>query len=224
MIWCVDDDSAIRDIEVYALSSTGFSAKGFPNGDVMLEALKNETPRLIILDIMMPGSDGVDVLKAIRNNPETKNIPVIMATAKGTEPDKIQSLDIGADDYLVKPFGVMEMVARVKAVLRRYEIQNHKEILISGNVSLCPKEHTVHVNGKKVNLTLKEFDMLKLFLENPETVFTREQLLSAIWGETYLGESRTVDMHIKTLRQKLGSSAKQIETVIGVGYKLKEEQ
>ncbi len=222
MIWCVDDDSTIRDIEVYTLSSTGFSAKGFSSGDEVLSALEKETPKLIILDIMMPGTDGVSVLKKIRENTLTKHIPVIMATAKGTEMDKIQSLDMGADDYLVKPFGVMEMVSRVKAVLRRCEKLSTCELLRSGGIILNEKEHTVTVDGEKASLTLKEFDLLKLFLKNPGTVFTREQLLSEIWGESYLGESRTVDMHIKTLRRKLGAYAQSISTVIGVGYKMED--
>lgn len=224
MIWCVDDDSTIRDIEVYTLESTGFSAKGFPSGDAVLKALETETPRLIILDIMMPGTDGVEVLKKIRENPYTRSIPVIMATAKGTETDKIQGLELGADDYLAKPFGVMEMVSRVRAVLRRCPPTAPTGLLISDGITLSEKEHTVTADGEKVTLTLKEFDLLKFFLKNKGTVFSREKLLYEIWGASYLGESRTVDMHIKTLRQKLGRCGQQIETVIGVGYKLEGEK
>lgn len=220
MIWCVDDDNTIRDIEVYTLESTGFKARGFTDGLAMLEALKSETPELIVLDIMLPGKDGVEILKEIRNDPRTRKIPVIMATAKGTEMDKIQGLDLGADDYLVKPFGVMEMVSRVKAVLRRCEPTVKEDMLCAGDISLSEKEHLVTVGGEKTTLTLKEFDLLKLFLQNQGIVFSRDKLLSEIWGVDYLGESRTVDMHIKTLRHKLGESGKLIETVIGVGYRL----
>ena len=220
MIWCVDDDNTIRDIEVYALTQTGFEAKGFADGVSMLEALKTEKPELIVLDIMLPGKDGVEVLKKIRSNPETRKIPVIMATAKGTEMDKIQGLDTGADDYLVKPFGVMEMVSRIKAVLRRCEPDEKEEVLSIGEITLSDKEHLVTVNGEKVVLTFKEFEILKLFMSNPGIVFSRDKLLSEVWGIHYLGESRTVDMHIKTLRQKLGDAGALIETVIGVGYKM----
>lgn len=220
MIWCVDDDNTIRDIEVYTLTQTGFEAKGFADGVSMLEALKTEKPELIVLDIMLPGKDGVEVLKEIRSNPETRKIPVIMATAKGTEMDKIQGLDTGADDYLVKPFGVMEMVSRIKAVLRRCEPDDKEEVLTIGEITLSDKEHLVTVNGEKVVLTFKEFEILKLFMSNPGIVFSRDKLLSEVWGIDYLGESRTVDMHIKTLRQKLGDAGALIETVIGVGYKM----
>ena len=220
MIWCVDDDNTIRDIEVYTLTQTGFEAKGFADGISMLEALKTEKPELIVLDIMLPGKDGVEVLKKIRSNPETRKIPVIMATAKGTEMDKIQGLDTGADDYLVKPFGVMEMVSRIKAVLRRCEPDEKEEVLSIGEITLSDKEHLVTVNGEKVVLTFKEFEILKLFMQSPGIVFSRDKLLSEVWGVDYLGESRTVDMHIKTLRQKLGDVGSRIETVIGVGYKM----
>ena len=224
MIWCVDDDNTIRDIEVYTLTQTGFDAKGFADGISMLEALKTEKPELIVLDIMLPGKDGVDVLKEIRSNPETRKIPVIMATAKGTEMDKIQSLDTGADDYLVKPFGVMEMVSRIKAVLRRYEPDKKEEVLSVAEITLSDNEHLVTVSGEKVALTFKEFEILKLFMSNPGIVFSRDKLLSEVWGVDYLGESRTVDMHIKTLRQKLGDAGSCIETVIGVGYRMGGKQ
>lgn len=220
MIWCVDDDNTIRDIEVYTLTQTGFEAKGFADGISMLEALKTEKPELIVLDIMLPGKDGVEILEEIRSNPETRKIPVIMATAKGTEMDKIQGLDTGADDYLVKPFGVMEMVSRIKAVLRRCEPDEKEEVLSIGEITLSDKEHLVTVNGEKVVLTFKEFEILKLFMSNPGIVFSRDKLLSEVWGIDYLCESRTVDMHIKTLRQKLGDAGALIETVIGVGYKM----
>ena len=220
MIWCVDDDNTIRDIEVYTLTQTGFEAKGFSDGISMLEALKTEKPELIVLDIMMPGMDGVEVLKEIRSRTDTRKIPVIMATAKGTEMDKIQGLDTGADDYLVKPFGVMEMVSRIKAVLRRCPPEEVTDVISIAEITLNDKEHTVSVNGENVALTFKEFEILKMFMSNPGVAFSREKLLSEVWGIDYLGESRTVDMHIKTLRQKLGESGKRIETVIGVGYRM----
>ena len=220
MIWCVDDDNTIRDIEVYTLTQTGFEAKGFADGISMLEALKSDKPELIVLDIMLPGRDGIDVLKEIRSNPDTCKIPVIMATAKGTEMDRIQGLDTGADDYLVKPFGVMEMNSRIKAVLRRCKPDQKKDVLSVAEITLSEKEHLVTVSGEKVVLTFKEFEILKLFMSSPGIVLSRDKLLSEVWGVDYLGESRTVDMHIKTLRQKLGSAGSYIETVIGVGYKM----
>lgn len=220
MIWCVDDDKTIRDIEVYTLTQTGFQAKGFSDGFSVLEALRSEKPELIVLDIMLPGKDGVEVLKEIRSRPDTRKIPIIMATAKGTEMDKIQGLDAGADDYLVKPFGVMEMVSRIKAVLRRCESASQDDTLSYGDITLSEKAHLVTVNGEKVSLTFKEFEILKLFIKNPGIVFSRDKLLSEIWGIDYLGESRTVDMHIKTLRQKLGLAGACIQTVVGVGYRM----
>lgn len=223
MIWCVDDDSTIRDIEVYTLEQTGFKARGFGDGISMLEALKEEIPRLIILDIMMPELDGTEVLKRLRTSNEYKNIPVIMATAKGTEMDKICGLNSGADDYLVKPFGVMEMVARVNAVLRRTEKDKNSSEITVGTIVLKENEHIVIANGKRVELTHKEYDMLKIFMKNPNIVFSRDKLMSEIWGMDYIGETRTIDMHIKTLRQKLGRSGGQIKTVIGVGYRLEND-
>lgn len=222
MIWCVDDDSTIRDIEVYTLKQTGFKAKGFSDGLSVLSALQDEKPELIVLDIMLPEIDGVEVLRRIRENPETAKIPVIMATAKGTETDKIIGLDCGADDYLVKPFGVMEMVARIKAVLRRCEEKQNSGIYNFGKITLNDNTHTVFVGDESVNLTFKEYQILRLFLQNPTYVFSRDRLLSEVWGVDYVGETRTVDVHIKTLRRKLGSQGACIETVIGVGYKMEE--
>lgn len=224
MIWCVDDDDTIREIEVYALEQTGYSARGFADGDSMLQALETEKPSLIVLDIMMPGKDGMEVLRQIRRDPVNKKIPIIMATAKGTEMDKIQGLDTGADDYLVKPFGVMEMVSRIKAVLRRSEPQEKSRELKLGQIRLREEEHLVTVSGEKISLTYKEFEILRLLLENPGIVFSRERFLSEVWGASYLGESRTVDMHIKTLRKKLGVEGSRIETVIGVGYRINGEE
>ena len=223
MVWCVDDDSTIREIEVYTLEQTGFAARGFADGVSMLEALKDEIPELIILDIMMPELDGIEVLKKLRSEPLYKDIPVIMATAKGTEMDKIGGLNMGADDYLVKPFGVMEMVARVKAVLRRSVKTVESDGITVGSITLKEKEHKVISDGEKVELTHKEFEILKLFMQNPNMVFSRDKLMSEIWGMDYIGETRTVDMHIKTLRHKLGSAGGQIKTVIGVGYRLEDE-
>lgn len=222
MIYCVDDDNTIRDIEVYTLEQTGFSARGFADGNALFQALENEIPRLIVLDIMLPEMDGIEILKRLRSNTKYRDIPVIMATAKGTEMDKISGLNLGADDYLVKPFGVMEMVARVGAVLRRTEKKEEKAITV-GNITLNEAEHTVTVNGEKVELTHKEFDILLLFMKNKNIVFNREKLMSEVWGSDYIGESRTVDMHIKTLRQKLGTAGGQIKTVIGVGYRLESK-
>ncbi len=218
MIFCVDDDNTIREIEVYTLEQTGFPARGFPDGKALFAGLEEEIPELIVLDIMLPGEDGVTVLKKLREHPRYKDIPVIMATAKGTEMDKIMGLNLGADDYLVKPFSVMEMVARVKAVLRR-TAKTEASITV-GAICLNEAQHKAFVDGTEIQLTHKEFDMLALFLKNPELVFTREALMAKVWGSDYMGESRTVDMHIKTLRQKLGAAGGQIKTVIGVGYRL----
>lgn len=218
-IWCVEDDASIRDIEVYTLQSTDFQAKGFPDADSFRNALATEMPDLIILDIMLPGEDGVELLKFLKENPDTCRIPVIMATAKGMEYDKVHSLDLGADDYLVKPFGMMEMVSRVKAVLRRCKPSDTQHILKAGGLVVNPEEHTVTADGKRIQLTLKEFELLRLFLSHPGMAFTRDQLFNDIWGADYVGETRTVDMHIRTLRGKLGDYGKMIETVRGIGYR-----
>lgn len=220
MIWCVEDDASIRDIEVYALNSTGFEARGFEDGDSFWKTLQSEKPELVVLDVMLPGKDGVTLLKLMKQSEEFQDIPVIMATAKGTEYDKIQSLDLGADDYLVKPFGIMEMVSRVKAVLRRYKPKASANLLQLDGLMLNSNEHTVTVDGERVSLTYKEYELLQLFLSQPGSAFTREQLLSKVWNTDYLGETRTVDMHIRTLRQKLGKYGSIIETVRNVGYRL----
>ena len=220
MIWCVEDDSSIRDIEVYALSSVGFDAKGFEDGDSFWRALQSEKPDLVVLDVMLPGKDGVTLLKLMKGSEEFRDIPVIMATAKGSEYDKIQSLDLGADDYLVKPFGIMEMVSRVKAVLRRCKPAKETKILKLDGLVLNPDEHTVTVDGERVVLTYKEYELLHLFLSQPGIAFSREQLLVSVWNTEYLGETRTVDMHIRTLRQKLGNYGNLVETVRNVGYRM----
>ncbi|MDD3920685.1 MAG: response regulator transcription factor [Eubacteriales bacterium] len=220
MIWCVEDDTNIRDIEIYTLNATGLAAEGFPDGESFFTALKERVPALVILDVMLPGMDGVEILHRLKADARTRDIPVIMATAKGAEFDKIHSLDMGADDYLVKPFGMMEMVSRVKAVLRRSAPKESAKMLTVGNLTVNLDEHTVLVDGKRVALTLKEYELLKHFLENPGRVFSRDQLLSDIWDLDFDGETRTVDVHIRTLRQKLGSAGGFIETVHGVGYRL----
>ena len=219
----MEDDASIRDIEVYALSSTGFAARGLEDGDSFWDALQSERPELVILDVMLPGKDGVTLLKLMKQTEQFRNIPVIMATAKGTEFDKIHSLDLGADDYLVKPFGIMEMVSRVKAVLRRCKPKVSTSLLKLDGLVLNPDEHTVTIDGERIILTYKEYELLYLFLSQPGIAFTREQLLSNVWTTEYLGETRTVDMHIRTLRQKLGSYGNLIETVRNVGYRLEKK-
>ncbi len=220
MIWCVEDDAAIRDIEIYALQSTGLDACGFEDGLSFWTALQQTRPALVVLDVMLPGVDGVELLRRIRADARLCDLPVIMATAKGAEYDKIQSLDLGADDYVVKPFGVMELVSRVKAVLRRYQPPAAQRLLRLGGLALNLDEHTVTIDGARVQLTYKEYELLRLFLSHAGMAFTREQLFAEIWGESYVGESRTLDMHIRTLRQKLGEYGRCIETVRNVGYRL----
>ena len=220
MIFCVEDDAGIRELMVYTLNASGFEAVGFPDGASLFQALETQKPRLIMLDIMLPGEDGISILKKLRSRSATESIPVIMATAKGTEYDKVIALDLGADDYLAKPFGMMEMVSRVKAVLRRCDPGATKPVLRSGELELNPGEHTVTVQGQRVQLTLKEYELLQKFMSNPGLVFTREQLLSSIWGTDFIGETRTVDVHIGTLRTKLGPCGGCIETIRGVGYRL----
>ncbi len=220
MIFCVEDDSGIRDLMIYTLSAAGFETEGFADGKELNEAIKKKIPDLIMLDIMLPGEDGLSILKRIRNNSYTAGIPVIMATAKGTEYDKVIGLDCGADDYLAKPFGMMEMLSRVKAVLRRTAPKNNQPMLTNGEISINTAEHTAEADGKRICLTLKEYELLQKFMENPGIVFSREQLLHSIWGAEYIGETRTVDVHIGTLRTKLGKCGDYIETVRGVGYRL----
>lgn len=221
MIYCVEDDNAIRDLMLYTLGASGFQAKGFPDSTGFWQAMTEEKPELILLDIMLPGENGITVLKRLRAASATANIPVIMATAKGSEFDKVIGLDTGADDYLVKPFGMMEMVARIKAVMRRTAPKTD-QVLTCGDIVLDETRHIVTVDGKQVVLTLKEYELLKLLMENAGQVFTRDILLSRIWGQDYLGETRTVDVHIGTLRTKLAKGGEKIETVRGVGYKMVE--
>ena len=220
MIFYVEDDTSIRELVLYTLQNTGFLAVGYENGEKLFEALKSAKPRLILLDIMLPGDDGIKILKKLRSDVSTKKIPVIMLTAKGTEYDKIIGLDSGADDYITKPFGMMELVSRVKALLRRTESNDDSELYNYNTVELNTRNHTVMVDNKFIDLTLKEFEMLKLLMKNAGAVMTRDMLLGTIWGYDFDGETRTVDVHIRTLRQKLGDSGKIIETVRGVGYRI----
>ena len=220
MIWCVEDDASIRDIEVYALQSTGFQARGFEDGTEFWEALQGaELPELVVLDVMLPGIDGIELLRRMRADSRLAELPVVMATARGAEYDKIQGLDLGADYYLTKPFGVMELVSCVKAVLRRVQPKAVEHLLKTGGLFVNLDEHTVSADGARVELTYKEFELLKLFLSHPGVAWTREKLMEQVWGTDYCGETRTVDMHIRTLRQKLGSYGDRIETVRGVGYR-----
>ena len=220
MIWCVEDDASIRDIEVYTLSSTGFDARGFADGVSFWSALQTEKPDLVVLDVMLPGVDGIELLQRMKASAELRTIPVVMATAKGAEYDKIRGLDLGADYYLVKPFGVMELVSCVKAVLRRCRPDKAAHLLRSGGLVVDLDAHTVTVDGARVALTYKEFELLRLFLSHPGMAFTRDQLFQEVWGMDFCGESRTVDMHIRTLRQKLGPYGRRIETVRNVGYRM----
>lgn len=223
MIYCVEDERNIRELLVYTLHSTGFTAKGLENGEQLYEALEKEIPELILLDIMMPGEDGYTVLEKIKAMPEVKDVPVIMVTAKGAEFDKVKGLDMGADDYITKPFGMMEFISRVKAVLRRGGPRTEEE-LVHGSIQLKIKRHEVLEHGRKVELTLKEFELLRYLMENRGIVLNRDQLLTRIWGYDFDGETRTVDVHVRTLRQKLGESGSCIETVRGVGYRMGDEE
>ena len=221
MIFCVEDDAGIRDLMIYTLNASGFRAVGFENAKEFYTALADTVPELIMLDIMLPGEDGISILKRLKADARTADIPVIMATAKGNEYDTVIGLDLGADDYLAKPFGMMEMASRVRAVLRRSGRAAEKQQLIRvGGLEMNLGEHIVTADGIRIQLTLKEFELLRTFITNPGRAFTREQLLSSVWCEDFLGETRTVDVHVGTLRQKLGFCGKYIRTVRGVGYRL----
>ena len=224
MIFCVEDDKSIRDLVIYTLTAVGYEAEGFATGEEMFKALAKTSPQLIMLDIMLPDEDGLAILKKLKSDPMTADIPVIMATAKGTEYDKVVGLDLGADDYLAKPFGMMEMISRVKAVLRRSAPKEKTDLLRMGKLELDEKRHTVSVDGTQVQLTLKEYELLRVFMKNPGIVFSRDSLLSIVWGINFIGESRTVDVHIGTLRTKIGECGNYIETVRGVGYKMEEQK
>lgn len=223
MIYCVEDDDNIRELVVYTLESTGLEAKGFAEGRSFLEALAFDTPELVLLDIMLPGEDGMQILRRLKSSSKTKDIPVIMVTAKGTEYDKVIGLDSGADDYVTKPFGMMELVSRIKAVLRRTgRIKTDTSELEINGVKIDLKKHEVTADGKTIVLTLKEFELLEKLMKNQNIVLTRDQLLTDIWGYDFDGETRTVDVHIRTLRQKLGEYGSMIETIRGVGYRIGE--
>ncbi|WP_434311638.1 winged helix-turn-helix domain-containing protein [Hominifimenecus sp. rT4P-3] len=224
MIYCVEDDDSIRELEVYTLQATGFEAEGFADGESFFKAIEKELPELILLDIMLPDQDGISILRRLKNRRSTEQIPVILATAKGSEYDKVKGLDGGADDYLAKPFGMMELVSRVKAVLRRVGRQPKSALLTIGQIQLDVRARRVFVGENEVELTLKEFELLQYLMENSGVVLTRDQLLAHIWGYDFDGETRTVDVHIRTLRNKLGEASMAIETVRGMGYRMGESR
>lgn len=234
MIFCIEDDNSIRDLMIYTLTASGFQAKGFSNASSLFQILQTETPQLILLDLMLPDEDGISILKKLKSNMRTSDIPVIIASAKGTEYDKVLGLDLGADDYLAKPFGMMEMLSRVKAVLRRTMPKETGHLLRISNLELNTHEYTVYTypamqrnpqgkNKEKIELTLKEFELLRLFMAHPGIVFTRDVLLDKIWASDYPGGTRTVDVHVGNLRTKLGTSGSLIKTIRGVGYKMEDQ-
>lgn len=220
MIYLVEDDASIRELVAYALNNSGFEADGFAAPADFWKAMEHRRPQLVLLDIMLPGEDGLQILKKLRSAPATRRLPVIMVTAKGSEYEKVMGLELGADDYIPKPFGMMELVARVKAVLRRSGSLPQEEAVSAGPIRIFPEEHRVEVDGREVALTLKEYELLSMLLRNRGVVLTRDRLLEEIWGYSFDGENRTVDVHIRTLRQKLGPAGDLIETVRGVGYKI----
>ncbi len=225
MIYCVEDDTSIRELVVYTLESTGFTARGFGDSTEFYQGLSEELPELVLLDIMLPGEDGMSVLKKLKSRSEWAGIPVIMLTAKGAEYDKVKGLDEGADDYVTKPFGMMELVSRIKAVLRRSEKTKEKNaaVLKIRDLQMDTGRHEVSAAGQAITLTLKEYELLKRLMEHPNIVLTRDNLLEDIWGYDFDGETRTVDVHVRTLRQKLGACGDYIETVRGVGYRMRDE-
>ncbi len=222
MIYLVEDDGSIRELVTYTLTNEGFEARGFSRPSEFWKGLEEETPDLILLDIMLPEESGLDMLKKLRALPRTAKVPIMMLTARGTEYDKVIGLDYGADDYLPKPFGMMELIARIKALLRRTQPSTGDEEYTAGDISVSLARHMVTVKGRDVVLTRKEFELLELLVENKGIVFTRDQLLTKIWGYAFDGESRTVDVHIRSLRQKLGEAGHQIQTVRGIGYRMED--
>lgn len=224
MIYLLEDDNSIRELVTYSLNNSGLETRGFEKPSDFWRGMEQEQPDLVLLDIMLPEEDGLSILKKLRNNPPTRKLPILMLTAKGSEYDKVIGLDCGADDYVPKPFGMMELIARVKALLRRTERKDPQPEHTIRGLYVCPAKHIVTVDGEPVSLTLKEFEMLCVFLENRNVVLTRDQLLNKVWGYAFDGESRTVDVHIRSLRQKLGEYADVIETVRGIGYKLIEPE
>lgn len=222
MIYCVEDEKNIRELLVYTLETTGFTAKGLADGKELCAAMKKELPSLILLDIMLPGEDGYGILTRLKSSPDTKNIPVIMVTAKDAEFDKVRGLEAGADDYITKPFGMMEFVARVKAVLRRCSRKEKNRELHCGELRISVGRHEVHLGDQKVELTRKEFELLQYLIENKGLVMSRNQILCHVWGYDFDGETRTVDVHVRTLRQKLREAGNMVETIRGVGYRIGE--
>ena len=220
MIYLVEDDAGIRELVLYALNGSGQQAQGFGTPSAFWQAMRRETPALILLDIMLPEEDGLQILKKLRADPRTVRTPVIMLTARGSEPDKVLGLEAGADDYLPKPFGMMELLARVKALLRRSAEPAATEQYQAACLTVWPRRHQVEVSGRAVALTPKEFELLTVLMQNRGLVLSRDQLLNRIWGYGFDGENRTVDVHIRTLRQKLGPAGELIETVRGVGYRI----
>lgn len=220
MIYFLEDEANIRNFVIYAINNSGLEAEGFDHPDEFWKAMKINTPELILLDIMLPGEDGLSILKKLRINDSTRKIPVIMLTAKGTEYDKVIGLDNGADDYVTKPFGTLELISRIKALLRRTAEYDEVKEYRAGELYLCPSRHIISVNGEEITLTLKEFELLHLLFRNRGCVMTRDDILTNVWGYEFDGENRTVDVHIRTLRSKLGTAGKYIETVRGIGYKI----
>lgn len=220
MIYFLEDDNNIRNFVIYALKNTGFDAEGFEHPDKFWEAMKQKKPDLLLLDIMLPGEDGISILQKLRSSSITKDMPIIMLTAKGTEYDKVLGLDSGADDYVAKPFGTMELISRIRALLRRTEKHADNDEYRMGELYLCPARHIIKVDDNNITLTLKEFELLCLLFRNKGVVLTRDEILTGVWGYEFDGESRTVDVHIRTLRSKLGSAGRFIETVRGIGYKI----
>ena len=218
-IWCIEDDVNINNLVIYALESAGYESKGFYTYADFAKEMKVEKPDLVILDVMLPDMDGMEILRQLRGDASTRNIPIIMLTAKTAEIDKVRALDMGADDYVTKPFGVMELLSRIRAVLRRISPKVEEDLIVCANVSILPSQHKVMVDGTQVDLTLKEYNLLYLMVTNQGQVFTRKQLMDKVWGDSFVGESRTIDMHIKTLRQKLETGGDIIKTIRGVGYK-----
>lgn len=219
-IFCVEDDDNIRELVIYALKASGFNAEGFANADLFYSRLNEKKPTLVLLDVMLPGEDGISILSKIRKTSNFEDISVIMLTAKNTEYDKVCGLDSGADDYITKPFGVMELIARVRAVLRRAKKIKEHEVLTLKGVVLDASRRSVIVDNTEILLTFKEFELLQYFMQNVGIVLSREKIMSVVWGFDFEGESRTVDMHVKTLRKKLGNYGSMICTVRGIGYKM----
>lgn len=222
MIYYAEDDESIRELVLYSLRGAGYEALGFADGRALLSAVAERVPQLVLLDIMLPETDGMEVLRRLRKLPATRRVPVIMITARGSEYDRVKGLDEGADDYIVKPFGIMELISRVKALLRRTDERNG-DVISVGPVEINVRKHSVTSCSEIVTLTLKEYELLYLLMKNPDTVYTRDMLLSSVWGYDFDGETRTVDVHIRTLRSKLKEGGRIIETVRGVGYRASDD-